>query len=171
MNSKFLWIAMGVVSIAAGLLALMNPLAATLTAEQLAGWSFLFIGVLQLIAAFRAPGWDGRLWAILLGLAFALLGFMLLAKPLAGIISLTILVASLFLVSGLFKVVMSFSLRGSGAFWLVLVSGAVSVALAVMIFANFPAAAATILGVLLAIELISSGMSMIALSGTRAAAD
>lgn len=169
MNSKFLWIAMGILSIAAGILALLNPLAATLTAEQLAGWSFLFVGILQLVAAFRAPGWGGRIWAILLGLAFALLGFSLLAKPMAGIISLTFLVACMFLASGVFKVVMSFALRGTGAFWLVLLSGAVSVLLAVMIFGNFPAAAATILGVLLAIELISSGMSMIALSGTRAA--
>lgn len=171
MNSRFLWVALGGLSIIAGIFALMNPLAATLTVEQLTGWSFLFLGVLLLWAAFRAPGWDGRAWVMLLGLAFSVLGVWLLARPMAGIISLTLMVALVFLVSGLFKILISFALRGTVAFWLLLISGAVSVLLAVMILGNFPAAAATILGLLLAVELISSGVSMIALAGTRAAAD
>lgn len=171
MSRRILWIILGVISIFAGILALANPLAATLTAEQLAGWTFLLIGILQVFAVFRQDGWRGRIWAILVAVAFILLGVMLLGKPLVGMISLTLTVASLFLVTGIFKFVMAFSLRGTGAFWLVLISGAVSVVLALMIFGNFPSSAATILGVLLAVELISNGVSMIALSGTRAAAE
>ncbi|MBU3030372.1 HdeD family acid-resistance protein [Paracoccus marinaquae] len=164
MTNRTLWIVLGVLSVITGIFALANPLAATLTAEQLAGWGFLILGILELFAAFRQPDRGGRIWIILVGIAFVLLGVMLLAKPLAGIISLTLMVAMLFMATGIFKVVMSFSLRGTGAFWLLLISGAISVLLAVMIFGNFPAAAATILGILLAVELISSGISMIALA-------
>lgn len=167
---RILWVVIGGISIIAGGLALANPLAATLTAERLAGWSFLFIGILQIIAVFRQQNWRGRIWATLAGLAFAVLGFMLLTRPLAGILSLTIVVAVLFLVAGAFKIAMAFSIgRGSGgAFWMVLLSGVLSAVLALMILANFPASAATLLGVLLAVELISNGVSLIALSGSAA---
>lgn len=169
MSSRILWIIMGVISIIAGIFALANPLAATLTAEQLAGWAFLIIGIIDLIAAFRDTS-SGKIWAILLGVAFILLGISLLANPLAGVISLTLAVATLLLVAGVFKVIWSFQLRGTGAFWLVLLSGLLSLLLAIMIFGNFPASALSILGILLAIELISSGASMIALSSAIAEA-
>lgn len=170
MSSRIFWIVMGVISILAGILALANPLAATLTAEQLAGWAFLLIGLLDLVAALRDREDGSRIWAILVGAAFILLGVMLLARPLQGIVSLTLVVAILFLVTGIFKVIWAFELRGTQAFWLVLLSGLLSVLLAVMILANFPASAVTILGILLAVELISSGVSMIALSSVIAAA-
>lgn len=169
MTRRILWIVIGALSILAGILALANPLAATLTAEQLAGWMFLFVGILQVFAVFQQDDWGGRIWAILIALAFIVLGVMLLGRPLEGILSLTLTVAALFLVTGIFRVVMAFSLRGTSAFWLVLVSGLLSVLLALMIFGNFPASAVTILGILLAIELISNGIALIAFSGTAAA--
>lgn len=171
MALRIIWIILGGLSIVAGFLALANPLAATLTVEQLAGWAFLFIGILEIFAVFRQQSWGGRIWVILAGAAFALLGIMLLARPLQGVLSLTLIVGILFMTAGIVKIMMSFALGRGRAFWMVLISGALSVILSVMIFANFPASAATILGVLLAIELISNGISMIALSGTAAAAE
>ena len=161
---KFLWIILGVISIIAGVFALANPMAATLAAEQIAGWGFLIVGVLQVYVAFRADGWGARIWAILVALAFILLGIALLGNPLDGIVKLTVLAGIMFMATGIFRVIMSFSLRGTGAFWLVLLSGLLAILLAVMIFGNFPASVVTLLGVLLAIELISNGLSMIALS-------
>ena len=161
---RIFWAILGGLSIIAGGLALANPLAATLTVERLAGWSFLFIGILEMIAVFRQSNWRGRIWAMLAGLALAILGIMLLTRPLAGILSLTLIVAILFMAVGAVKIAMAFALGRGNAFWMVLLSGALSVILAAMIFANFPASAATILGVLLAVELISNGVSLIALS-------
>lgn len=169
MAGKILWIIVGCLSILAGVFALANPLAATLTAEQVAGWGFLIIGILQIFAVFRQVSWGGRIWVLLVGVLMVLLGINLLAKPLEGVLALTLTIAALFLVEGIFKIVLSFSLRGTGAFWLVLISGAISVILAVMIFGNFPASALSILGVLLAVELISNGVSIIALSTVREA--
>ncbi|WBU56412.1 HdeD family acid-resistance protein [Paracoccus sediminicola] len=171
MRGRIMWIIIGLLSILAGVLALANPFAATLTAELLAGWSFLFIGLLQIIAAFQIRGTGGKLWVVLLGAACIFLGIFLLRNPLAGVVSLTILAAISFLAGGIFKIFLAFDFRGTNAFWLVLLSGIVSVALALMIFGNFPASALTILGVLLAVELISTGVSMVALSTTRKATD
>ncbi|NHF72995.1 HdeD family acid-resistance protein [Paracoccus xiamenensis] len=161
---KILWIIIGIISIIAGILALANPIAATLAAEQIAGWGFLIVGVLEIFLAFRAEGWGARIWAILAAIAFVLLGIALLGNPLEGIVTLTVLAGILFMSTGIFRVIMAFQLRGTGAFWLVLLSGLLAIVLAVMIFANFPASVVTLLGVLLAIELISNGVSMIALA-------
>jgi uncharacterized membrane protein HdeD (DUF308 family) len=169
MTRRIIWIILGALAIAAGAVALANPLAATLTAERIAGWTFLFIGIVQIFAVFQQTGWGGRIWVMVVGAALTLLGIMLLARPLEGVLSLTLVVGVLFLVAGVLKVILSFSLGRGRAFWMVLLSGVVSIVLAVMILANFPQSAATILGLLLAIELISNGVSMIALSGSVAA--
>lgn len=167
MGSRVMWIIVGVISFLAGILALANPLAATLTAEMLAGWGFLIVGILQVVFAFRDIGWGARVWAILIGAAFVLTGIALLGNPFAGIISLTMLVAILFLVGGVSKIIISFSLPRGAGFWLMLLSGALSLVLALMIFSNFPQSAAVILGVLLAVELISNGVAMITLGSLR----
>lgn len=169
MTSRILWIIVGVLSILAGIFALANPLAATLTAEQVAGWGFLIIGFLQIFAAFKQDTWGARIWVILVGALFIFLGINLLAQPLTGILSLTLMVAVLFLVMGIFRIVLSFSMRGTPAFWILLLGGALSVILAIMIFSNFPSSALVVLGIMLAVELISNGVTLIALSSTREA--
>jgi len=161
MKNSVLWIIFGVLLIIGGFFALMNPFVATVAAEQMAAWIFIFGGVLQFFAAFKAGGWGARLFGLLLGVAYVVLGFSLLYHPLAGIVTLTVMAAIMFLVNGVLKIVFAFSLRVSGFFWLSLLSGVISVALAVMVFGNFLAASVSLLGILLAIELISSGMTML----------
>lgn len=162
MGSWLLWLVIGVLFVLGGLFALFNPFAATLTAEQIAAWLFVFGGAAQVVAAFRAGGWAARILNIILALAYLWLGISLLANPLAGILTLTVLVAIMFLINGALKVMLAFNVRGSGAFWPILLSGVISVVLAIMVFTNFPQSAAVLLGVLLAIELLSSGAMMVA---------
>jgi uncharacterized membrane protein HdeD (DUF308 family) len=69
-----------------------------------------------------------------------------------------------FLATGVTKIFLSFGLRGTGYLWVVLLSGIVSVVLGIMVLSNFPYSAATILGILLAVELISTGIANIALA-------
>ena len=161
MSGWIWWLVIGVVLLAGGIVVLFNPFAATITAQQLTAWIFLFGGIAQLVAAFRVTGWGARFWTLILAAAFTWLGISLLNHPLAGIVALTIVAAIMFLATGLAKVIFAFSCRGTGYFWPVLLSGLVSVALAVMVFLNFPQSAAVLLGVLLAIELISSGVTLI----------
>ncbi len=160
MQSWIVWMVAGCVMIAGGVLALLNPLAATLTAEQIAAWIFVLAGILQAVAAFQAERRGARVWAILLAVAFLALGLSLLTNPLAGIVALTIVVASAFLVSGIAKVAVAFSLRGSRLFWPLLGSGAISLVLAFMVFFNLPQSATVLLGVLLAVELLASGATI-----------
>jgi uncharacterized membrane protein HdeD (DUF308 family) len=67
----------------------------------------------------------------------------------------------MFVATGIAKVIFAFRIRGSGYFMLTLLSGLVSLALGVMVFTNFPQSAAVVLGVLLAIELIATGITLV----------
>lgn len=165
------WLALlGAISFIGGILALANPFGATLAAALLAAWTFVLFGVLQIIQAFRVRGWSGFLWSLLLGVVTLAVGISILARPGAGIVSLTVLVAIMFLVLGVVKLMYAFALRPiSGWVW-VLVSGLISLLLGVMILADMPWSAAAVLGILLAVELLSNGVFLLFVAfGLRAA--
>jgi len=153
------WMAvLAVICIVGGFLALLNPFGATIFAVTLAGWVFLIQGVIQIIHAFRVRDWPGFIWSLGIGVLSLLVGVILVADPLAGAIPLTLLVAVLFLATGVAKIMFALSLKPASGWVWVLVSGLVSAALGVMILAGLPASATTILGLLLGIELVSNGV-------------
>lgn len=111
-RSSWIWLAiLGVISIAGGLLALANPSAATFAAVLLAAWTFLIFGVLQVIQAFQMRGWSGFWWSLAFGVLTFLVGLSLLVNPLAGALSLTVVVAVLFIVVGVVKLIYASRLR------------------------------------------------------------
>lgn len=167
MKNWFLWLLAGILSLIGGLVGLANPLAATLTAELLAGWTFLVVGVLTLASAVGARDMGARIVAILLGILILLLGLSLINNPLAGVVSLTLLVALMLLLAGLFRLVLAFSVPGARLRWVLILAGALSLVLGVLILTNFPQSAAVVLGLFLSVELISNGVSLIVLSLSR----
>lgn len=167
MNNWVLWLIAGIVSLIGGIVALMNPLAATLTAVALAGWIFMIVGVLTLVSAFGDQGWGGRILSVLMGILMLVLGFNLIANPLEGTVSLTLATAIMLLVVGVTRIILAFSARAKNLRMVLILSGAISLLLAVMILANFPQSAVVVLGIFLAVELISNGISLIVLSLAR----
>lgn len=161
MKYWFLWMVVGILSIIAGVVALANPFAATLTAELIAGYMFLAIGILTLVSAFQDQGWGARIWVLLLGALITVFGFNLATKPLEGIIQLTLIVATLMMVMGVLRIVIAFTPMAAGARGFLIVAGLVSIVLSIMIFSNFPWSSIVVLGIFLAIELISNGVSMV----------
>lgn len=164
MKHWILWLITGVIFVVGGFWAISQPLAATLLASMIAAWSFIIGGALQIYVAYSQEGTESKVWPAVSGLAGIIVGGLVLTKPLDGVIALTLMVAIMFLVIGAAKVILSFSLKGTVAFWPILISGVLSVVLSYMIFANFPKSAAFALGTLLAIELISNGVSLIMMS-------
>ncbi len=163
MGKGILWIIIGIISIIGGIIALANPVSATLTATQIAGYVFIFVGVIQFIGAFGEEGMGAKIWNLVLGALAVYLGITILGNPLASVLALTTVVGILFFAGGITKVILAFSLEDRSYFWLIMISGVISVILAVMIFSNFPQSAAVLLGVLLGIELISNGVSLMAM--------
>ena len=161
------WILMliiGILSVALGGLALANPFGASVTATFIAGWSFVFLGAVQVIASFSAPSTGAKVFGVIFGLIALAIGINILQEPLKGMLTLTFVAGIMFLASGITKAWFGFS-GAEGTLRLALfLSALVSLALGAMVLSNFPQSAAVILGVLLAVELISNGISAIALA-------
>jgi uncharacterized membrane protein HdeD (DUF308 family) len=160
---------LGVLSVIAGVLALLNPFPASLAAVTLAAWAFLIIGAVEIFDAFTARGWGGKLWTLLLGIVAVVIGIDLLAEPLAGLVKLTLVLAILFIASGVFKLIVGWRVHRNDFKFLVILCGLASLAIGLIILSNFPASAATSLGLLLGIELLSNGVSAVALALSRRA--
>lgn len=167
MKYWYLWLIAGIISLLGGFFALANPLAATLTAELLTGYLFIVVGLLTIFSAFGDQGWGGRILAIVLGVAILFLGVNLVWHPLVGIISLTYAAGVLMLVMGVVRILMAFSARAKNLRGILILSGLLSLVLGFMIFSNWPQSAAVVLGIFLAVELISNGISLIVLSMSR----
>ena len=159
--SRAMLFVMAIVLTVGGLLCLFNPVASTVTALVLAGGAFLCSGTLQGWMAWRnedAPR-NTRILQGLLGAVLVFFAVSLLHHPLAGIISLTVLVACLFLASGVVRVLVGLQMRPAFGSTFLLVSGLVSIGLAVLVFLNMPEIAAGLLGMLLGVDLLSAGLS------------
>ena len=161
MNNSTGLILVGILAFVGGVLALINPFAASISVEIFVGWLFLIGGALGMAAAFRLQ--TDRLWPLLSALAMFAIGVFMIANPLAGLMALTVLIAVAFLFSGIVRLFMARVLRDTTAYWMILFSGAVSILLAGMIFAGFPSSAKHILGLFLGIELIMAGIPLILL--------
>ncbi|SFU15086.1 HdeD family acid-resistance protein [Sedimentitalea nanhaiensis] len=158
------WLILGILSIAFGLFVLANPVAASIAVTTLAGIMFAVSGGIQLVAGFGEESTGAKLMGIALGVLMLFLGVSLMFHPLQGVISLTLLVAILFLASGIARVITSFQMRDTLFFWPMLLSGALSVLLGGYILANFATVAPSLLGILLGIELLFNGAGLMALA-------
>ncbi|MCR8550828.1 DUF308 domain-containing protein [Salipiger sp. P9] len=156
---------LGALLIVGGVLAFLNPFAASLTVVALAGSVFVLGGVLQLWIAFQDRGGGaGRMLAGLLGLIVLVFGVALLANPMAGILSLTLMIAGFFLALGALRIWLGFYLRAHAGWGWLVAAGAVSVALGLLIVLAMPEAAGGLLGLFLGVDLLSSGVGVAALA-------
>ncbi len=158
------WTIGGIIALIGGFFALFNPFAASLAATFIAGWAFLLMGILQIVAIFGASGTGNKILLGLIGAMSAFVGISLLGNPLEGMLTLTLVIGIIFLVSGIFRLFAAFSLRGTNAFWLLLLSALATGVLGVLILADYPTTAASILGILLGIDLIFNGVALLSLA-------
>lgn len=164
MSGWISWLVAGLVSLLGGIFALANPMAATLTAELLTGYLFIAVAVLMLLSVFQDDSWGSRALSIVLGLFILFVGVNLVANPLQGMVSLTFLVAISMLIIGVFRILLAFGVSQGSVRIALIVAGVISLLLGAMILANFPQSAAVVLGILLAVELISNGVSLLAIA-------
>jgi len=164
------FLALGIFLIIAGVAAILFPLLSTIATKIVLGWIFLVSGALLVVHAFSAQKWSGFFWGLLLGLLYLVAGGWLAFFPFTGIITLTLLLAALFLAEGVLEVIMAFRVRPHEGWGWLLLSGLVAVAVGLLIAAELPSSAVWAIGLLTGINLLSSGVSFIvlALAGRRA---
>ena len=151
----------GIISLIGGFLCFANPWAATIAADYLAGFFFMVLGIAQIVHSFSVREWGGFMWTLGVGVLTLLVGVVLVADPIAGATSLTFVVGILLFFLGGAKIAYALTLRPvEGWIWMLL-SGIVSIVLGVLIFYNFPWAAAVVLGLFLGVELTFNGVTLL----------
>jgi len=156
----------GIVLIVLGVLAVIVPVVATIAAAILIGWLFLISGVVGLIATFgarHAPGFSWSLLSAILGIAA---GAVLLAWPVSGAISLTLLLIVFFILEGVASIMYALEHKRelSGRWSWMLTSGIIDLVLAAILLVGLPGTAAWALGLLVGINMLFGGSAMVAMA-------
>jgi uncharacterized membrane protein HdeD (DUF308 family) len=164
------FLVLGILLVLIGMAAIAFPFLSTIAAKIAIGWIFLVAGVVEILHAFYVKRWAGFFWNLLIGLLYILAGGWLVLFPLTGILTLTIVIAALFIVEGVLEFIMGFRMRPHEGWGWVVFSGLVAVAAGLLIALSLPESAVWALGLLAGINLLFSGWSFIylALSGKRA---
>ena len=142
------FLALGIVLVLAGIAAIAFPFLSTIAAKVALGWIFLVTGLFMIVHAFSAGGWRGFLLNLLLGVLYVIAGGWLAFFPFTGIITLTLLLAALFVAEGVLVVSMAFRVRPLEGWGWLLLSGRVAVAVGALIGFNLPGSATWAIGLL-----------------------
>jgi len=156
----------GVVLVILGLIAIILPQVASIAVAFLIGWLLLLSGVVGLWGTFamrRGPGFG---WSLASAVAGIVAGIVLLAWPLSGVVTLTLVLSAFLCVEGVVSILYALDHRRelSGRWGMLLLSGAVDLLLAGLIFAGLPASAGWAIGILIGINLVVGGAALIAMA-------
>jgi uncharacterized membrane protein HdeD (DUF308 family) len=159
-------IALSVLMIVAGIIAIASPLAAGLAVNIIVAWLLIFSGCIHLVFAWNRPSTGGFVWEVLLGILYLFIGVYLLRHPAAGLESLTLALAIYLFAEAILEFVLGFSLRPlPGSTWL-LIDGFITLILALMIWRTWPSSTAWVIGTLVGVSMLFSGASRLMLSLT-----
>lgn len=161
-----LYLAEGIALLILGAIAILIPPLATLTVTILFGWLFLISGVIGLITTFWMRNAPGFWWALISAALGILAGGWLLAQPIAGALSLTLVLIAFFMIEGIASIFFALDHRRelSGQWGWMLASGLVDLVLAAMLLMGLPSTAVWALGLLVGINMVFGGIALIALA-------
>ncbi|MGI9372400.1 MAG: HdeD family acid-resistance protein, partial [Hyphomicrobiales bacterium] len=154
-SKKIMWT--GIAMVVVGLIAMFFPFLSGITVTVMAGILFLISGVVTLYGAFSIHGTWAFIGALLLGLLQLVAGFYVMFNPLPALIIFTLVIAVMFIVEGIFKVIFAFKIKPEEGWGWALTSGIVSVILGVLIYSEWPGASLVIIGLLMGINFLFSG--------------
>ncbi|MFC3957085.1 HdeD family acid-resistance protein [Halovivax cerinus] len=147
-----------------GVLAIALPFGTGIAIAYIVGAALLVAGLVHAGQAIAADGWTGSLWQVLLAVVTAVAGILILANPLLGLVSLTLLAIAYLLVDGIAELLASVRMEsGTGRGWIA-ASGALSLVLAGFLWVGFPADALWLVGFAIGVSLVMTGVSMIAIA-------
>lgn len=161
-----LFLVEGVVLLVLGATAIVIPPLATLAATLVLGWLFLVSGVVGLFTTFLMRHAPGFWWSLISAALAVLVGSLLLARPVSGAYSVTLVLIAFFIIEGVASIMFALEHKRelSGRWGWMLASGVIDLLLALMILAGLPGTAAWALGLLVGINMVFGGAALIAMA-------
>lgn len=165
------FIGLGIAFVVLGVLAIFAPFFASIVTTMFLGWLLILGGIFQGVHAVQNRRWGGAGWAIASSVVEVIAGILLVVFPVTGTVTLTLILAVFFAAEGVIKIVRALQHRSLPAWGWLVFDGILTLALGVLILARWPSTAAWALGLLVGIDLLFSGSSMLmlGLSAGRAA--
>jgi uncharacterized membrane protein HdeD (DUF308 family) len=154
------FIALGLVSLLLGIIAILDSFVATIASMFVFGWLLLIAGVVEAVHVFRDRK-GGHLFLNSLNAVLSfVVGLILLEYPVPGAMMLTVLLTVFFIVTGAFRIVSALSLRFPHWGW-ALVNGVITLLLGIMVWAHWPSSALWVIGLFIGINLILAGWAQV----------
>ena len=159
-SRKWGWFAaLGIVLVLAGFFALCDVVAFTLVSVIFIGAMLLVGGVFQVVHALMTRDWSAFALNLLLGVLYIVGGFLIMDEPVQGSVIITIFLLAALLIGGVVRMTVALQHREMPGWWLMLLGGAVSVMLAVLLYITLPWSGLWVLGTLIGVELLVQGFS------------
>jgi len=149
-----------------GLAAMIVPPLASLAVTIFLGWMFLISGIAGLALTFWARGMPGFWWSLLSAVLAIGAGILLLAQPVQGTLTLTIVVGVYFLAEGVATVMYALEHRRelTGRWSWLLIAGIVDIVIAGIIISGLPGSATWAIGLLAGVNLLFGGATLIGMA-------
>jgi len=164
LRAKWGWIvALGVVYVIAGFIALGSVVMATVASVLVVGIMMIVAGVAEVINAFQIKTWGKFLLWALLGVLYIVAGFLTFDNPLFAAVLLTLLLGASLVASGIMRLILAFSMKAETPWLWIALSAVITLLLGVLILARWPINSIYILGLFLGIDLIMAGAGWISL--------
>ena len=156
----------GIVLVVLGLAAIVVPPLASLAITLFLGWMFLVSGIIQLVLTFSARQLPGFGWSLISAILAAIAGIVLLLWPVQGILSLTIVVGVYFVMEGVATIMYALDHRKqlSQRWGFLVAAGIADLVVAALIVTGLPGSAAWAIGLLVGINLVIGGASLIGMA-------
>jgi uncharacterized membrane protein HdeD (DUF308 family) len=160
------FLAEGILLAILGLAAMIVPPLASLAVTIFLGWLFLISGIGGLIVTFWARQMPGFWWSLISAALAVLAGLILLARPIQGVLTLTIVVGAYFLAEGVATIMYALEHRRelSGRWSWLLVAGLMDILIACVIIAGLPGSAEWAIGLLVGVNLLFGGATLIGMA-------
>jgi uncharacterized membrane protein HdeD (DUF308 family) len=156
---------LGISLIVIGSICIASPLAmafTTATVVLMIGFFMLAAGILEIVSSFWAGRWNGMLFHILIGILYGVVGYMIIDRPDTSMLVITKFIAIFLIVTGIFRIVAALTTRFQDWGW-VLLNGAVTLILGLIINRQLPEAALWVIGLFVGIEMIFNGWAWVML--------
>jgi uncharacterized membrane protein HdeD (DUF308 family) len=157
------FLALGIGLVILGTLAIIYAFASTIFSVIFLGTLLLFFGLFEGVKSFKISLWSNFFLHIFLSILYIVTGVFILLNPTVNAVSLTLLLAIFFVVSGIAKVVISILKEVPHKGWLI-ANGILSVILGILIWKQWPVSGLWVIGLLVGIEAIFTGWTWILLS-------
>lgn len=146
-----------------GILAIIAPAIASAFFTAMMGWISLISGVVMIVQSFRSHPVRGFWLNLIVGIFYAVAGLYILFNLGAALLALTLAFGILFVVEGIFTIIMGFTQKaGRSMSWLVVLNGVVTLILGIMVLNRWPISALWLIGLYVGISLLFSGVSLLA---------